>query len=99
MCPRIAAAAALGGYRRPMDQREELIVVETDRYRITGVLNMPRDGYRSRLTDYLNASERAFVALTDVELEPLDGRGEPEHHDFLALSLNHVVLAMPATEN
>ena len=40
-------------------------MVETDRYRITGLLRLPRDGYRSRLTDYLNSSERAFVALTD----------------------------------
>jgi hypothetical protein len=79
-----------------VEQREQRIVVETDRYRISGVLNMPRDGYRSRLTDYLNASERSFVALTDVELRPLDGRGEPEHRDYLALSLSHVVLAMPA---
>jgi hypothetical protein len=81
-----------------VEQREQRIVVETDRYRISGVLNMPRDGYRSRLTDYLNASERSFVALTDVKLEPLDGRGEPEHRDYLALSLSHVVLAMPADD-
>ena len=81
-----------------MEQREQRIVVETDRYRITGVLSMPRDGYRSRLTDYLNASERAFVALTDVELESLDGVGEPVRRDFLALSLSHVVLAMPADD-
>ncbi len=82
-----------------MDQREERILVETDRYRIRGVVSMPRDGYRSRLTDYLNASERTFVALTNVELEHLDRQGEREHHDFLALSLSHIVLAMPTAEN
>jgi Family of unknown function (DUF6812) len=79
-----------------MEQREERIVVETARYRITGLLSMPRDGYRSRLTDYLNASERDFIALTDVELQPLDGSGSGERQPFLALSLSHVVLAMPA---
>ena len=52
-----------------MEHRDERIVVETDRYRISGVLHLPRDGYRSRLTDYLNAAERAFLALTDVELD------------------------------
>ena len=57
-----------------MEHRDERIVVETDRYRITGVLRLPRDGYRSRLTDYLNSSERAFVALTDVELVPVQRR-------------------------
>ncbi len=79
-----------------MEQREERIVVETERYRITGLLRMPRDGYRSRLTDFLNASERAFIALTEVEIEPLDGSGSAKHREFLALSLSHVVLAMPA---
>ena len=78
-----------------MEQREQRIIVETERYRISGVLNMPRDGYRSRLTDFLNASERTFIALTDVELEPLDGSGGAERRGFLALSLSHVVVAMP----
>lgn len=79
---------------RPVEHRDQRILVETDRYRITGVLRLPRDGYRSRLTDYLNSSERAFVALTDVAIAPLDGGGS-ENCPFLAVSLNHVVLAMP----
>jgi hypothetical protein len=79
-----------------MEHRDERIVVETERYRITGVLRLPRDGYRSRLTDYLNSSERAFLALTDVELAPVDGTGQAEHRPFLALSVRHVLLAMPA---
>jgi hypothetical protein len=78
-----------------MEQREQRVVIETDRYRITGMLNMPRDGYRSRLSDYLNAQEQAFVPLTDVNFERLDGRGDIEHRDFLTVSLSHVVLAMP----
>ncbi len=79
-----------------MEQQEKRIIVETPRYRISGVLHMPRDGYRSRLTDYLNASERGFLPLTDVEIAPLNGTGQAEHRPFLALSLAHVVLAMPA---
>ncbi len=81
-----------------MDHRDARILIETDRYRISGVLRLPRDGYRSRLTDYLNASERAFLALTDVDLTRLDGSPRIEHRDFLALSLRHIVLAMPADE-
>ncbi|HUA48579.1 MAG TPA: hypothetical protein VMA77_25330 [Solirubrobacteraceae bacterium] len=80
-----------------MEHRDERIVVETDRYRISGVLRLPRDGYRSRLTDYLNSSERVFVALTDVELVPVNG-GEPQRRPFMAVSLNHVVLVMPDGE-
>jgi hypothetical protein len=82
-----------------MEHRDERIIVETDRYRISGMLHLPRDGYRSRLTDYLNASERTFLALTDVEISPLDGNGGPNRRPFMVLSLHHVVLAMPAEEN
>jgi hypothetical protein len=78
-----------------MEHRDERVVVETDRYRITGTLHLPRDGYRSRLTDYLNAAERSFLALTDVEIGPIDG-GPTENLPFLALAVSHVVLAMPA---
>jgi hypothetical protein len=79
-----------------VDQRDERIIVETDRHRITGRLRLPADGYRSRLTDYLNASERLFLALTDVEVTNLEGPARVEKRDFIALSLRHVVLAMPA---
>ncbi len=77
-----------------MDQRYERVLIETDRHRITGRLNLPREGYRSRLTDYLNSAERAFLALTDVEITPLDG-GTPESRPFLALSVRHVVMVVP----
>ena len=82
-----------------MEQREERIIIETDRHRITGRLRLPVDGYRSRLTDYLNASERSFLALTDVEVTTLQGGVRVEKRPFLALSLRHIVLAMPADED
>lgn len=77
-----------------VEHRDERILIETDRYRITGLLRLPRDGYRSRLTDYLNSSDRMFLALTDVELVPFDG-SEAQRRTFLTVSLSHVVLAMP----
>ena len=70
--------------------------METSSHRITGVLRLPRDGYRSRLTDYLNASERTFLPLTNVEIVALDGSREVERRAFIALSINQIVLAMPA---
>ena len=79
-----------------MDHRDEQIVVETERYRITGFLRLPRDGYRSRLTDYLNSPGRAFVPLTDAEITPLEGGGAVQRQPFLALSVAHIVVAMPA---
>jgi hypothetical protein len=77
-----------------MDSRNERVLIETDRYRIVGDLTLPRDGYRSRMTDFLNAAERDFIALTAVNLQPLDGGDEVEL-EFLAVSRRHVVLAMP----
>jgi hypothetical protein len=82
-----------------VEQRDERIIIETDRHRITGLLRLPADGYRSRLTDYLNASERVFLALTDVEVTNIDGPDRPERREFVALSLRHIVLAMPAGED
>jgi hypothetical protein len=82
-----------------MDHREQRVVVETDHYRITGTLRTPRDGYRSRLTDFLNAAERTFIALTDVQLEPRGGVGRREQRDYIAVSLSKIVLAMPANGN
>ena len=81
-----------------MEQRTERIIVETDRHRIVGQVLLPADGYRSRLTDYLNASEREFLALTDVEVSTLEGSPRIERRDFIALSMRHIVLAMPADD-
>ena len=38
-----------------MDQRHERILIETNRHRIAGTLTLARDGYRSRVSDLLNA--------------------------------------------
>jgi hypothetical protein len=81
-----------------VDQRLTKIVAETGRYRITGMLRLPPEGYRSRLSDYLNAPERAFLSLTDVALAPLDGDGPIQHLPFMALSVAHVVLVTHADD-
>lgn len=84
---------------RVMEHRDERIVLETQRHRITGTLQLPRDGYRSRLTDYLNAAERAFLALTDVEIDALDAATMTERRPFVAVSTSQIVLAMPAEDS
>ena len=72
------------------EERRERIRVETPRHRIEGLLMLARDGYRSRVSDMLNASERDFLTLTDVTLQPLDG-GPVERHAFLAVARAHIV--------
>jgi hypothetical protein len=78
-----------------MSQREERVVVETERYRFTGTVHLSTEGYRSRLTDHLNAGEHEFIALTDVEIVPLDGAppAEPSRHGYVALGRRHIVFA------
>jgi hypothetical protein len=72
------------------EERRERIRLETPRHLIEGSLMLARDGYRSRVSDMLNASERDFLALTDVTLTPLDG-GPSEQHTFLAVARAHIV--------
>lgn len=78
-----------------MEHRSEKIVLETDRYRIAGTMTLPKAGYRSRLSDFLNQGDVEFLPLTDVEIAPLDG-GEAESQEFLAVSLRHISIIHPA---
>lgn len=82
---------------RSMDHRRERIRIETERLRIEGFLTLARDGYRSRVSDLLNASERDFLTLTEVTVAPLDG-GPVELHPYLTLARRHIVFAVAATE-
>ena len=77
--------------------RLQEVVLETERHRVRGSVTLSRDGYRSRISDLLNATERDFIALTDATVEHVDGSGEREAHPFLAVSRRHVVLASPVT--
>ncbi len=77
-----------------MNFRRERVRIETARHEIEGTLQLPHEGYRSRTTDFLNAHEREFLALTDVDVTWLDGSREPERHEFLALAVRHVVLVV-----
>ncbi len=80
-----------------IDHRRERIRVETERHRIEGFITLARDGYRSRVSDVLNASERDFVTLTEVTVAPLEG-GPVELHPYLSLARRHIVFAVSAAE-
>ena len=70
------------------------VQLETTQHRISGTLQLPTEGYRSRLTDYLNAREGEFLAVTDARIEPLaGGREDVRQAEFLAVACRQVVLA------
>jgi hypothetical protein len=77
-----------------MHYRHERVRIETQRHEIEGTVQLPNEGFRSRTTDFLNAHERDFLALTDVELTWLEGSREPEHHAYLALAVRHIVVVL-----
>jgi Family of unknown function (DUF6812) len=77
-----------------METRIERIVLQTDRHRIVGDVTLPREGYRSRLSDYLNRGDLDFIPIVNAELTPLNG-DPPETRDFVAVARTHVQLAYP----
>ena len=86
------------GESRGWTTASERIRIETERHRIEGILTLARDGYRSRVSDVLNASERDFITLTDVTVSPLEG-GPVELHAYLSLARRHIVFAVAAGED
>jgi hypothetical protein len=78
-----------------VEHRRQRILLETERHRIRGTVHLSRDGYRSRITDLLNASERDFLPLTDATVEALDGGEGPQTHAFMAVQRSHVVFVVP----
>src|SRR5438105_3211906 len=83
---------------RALDLRHEDIILETDRYRIEGKLTLPREGYRSRLSDYLNQRDREFFAINDVTVTALDAPEVTRHASFLMVARRHVRLVALAAE-
>ena len=79
---------------RRVHHRYERISIDTPRHRIVGVATLASDGYRSRLSDLLNAPEREFIALTDATVMSLDGTHEVTNHAFIAVHRAHVVFAV-----
>ena len=78
----------------PMQFRHERVRIETARHEIEGTLQLPQEGFRSRLTDFLNTQGDDFLPLTDAEVTWLDGSRAPERHEYLALATRHVVLVV-----
>lgn len=74
-------------------------MLETDRYRIAGKLTLPREGFRSRLSDYVNQRDREFFSLAEATITSLDDPGETRGTSFLMVARRHVrVISLAAEE-
>ncbi len=81
-----------------MDLRYESVVVETDRYRIDGKLALPREGYRSRLSDYVNKSDRDFFPIVEATVISLDGTSATQEIAFALVARPHVRMIIPSEQ-
>ena len=70
-------------------------MVETDRYRVEGELTLPREGYRSRVSDHINRRDQEFFTLQDARLTALDGSGLEWTAPVLMLARRHIRLVVP----
>ena len=82
----------------PGEVRLERVVVETDRYRVEGDVRLPQEGYRSRISDYINRPEQEFITLINVELRSIDGSGRDWDTPVLMLARRHIRLIVPTSE-
>jgi hypothetical protein len=80
-----------------LDLRLEHITLETDRWRIEGNLTLPAEGYRSRLSDYVNQPDREFFSIQDATLTALDPPGEVQQVAFLMVARRHIRLIAPGS--
>ena len=95
-----SAAGPAATIRPALDLREEQVVLETDRYRISGTLTLPREGYRSRLSDYVNQRDREFFTLSEATVTALDAPEVTRNASFLMVARAHVrIVALAAEES
>jgi hypothetical protein len=80
------------------DLRRERIIFETERHRIEGSLTLPREGYRSRLSDYLNQRDREFFPVEDAVLSGHDRPEDTRSVPFLMVARAHIRLVVPVEE-
>jgi hypothetical protein len=70
------------------------VVVEIERNRIQGALHLPAEGYRSRLSDYMNQREAEFLPMSDCTIPTLETDQE-RRVEFLLVARRHVRLIAP----
>jgi hypothetical protein len=80
-----------------VDTRVLRVILETDRHRIVGDLTLPREGYRSRLSDYVNQRDREFFSIQDATMTALDPPNDVQERPFVMVARRHIRLIAPTT--
>ena len=82
-----------------MDLRRARVVVETDRYRVEGEMTLPKEGYRSRLSDHVNRRDQEFFTIQNAKLIALDGSERDWDAPVIMLARRHIRLVVPDDED
>lgn len=82
-----------------METRTERIVLETPSHTIVGDLTLPREGYRSRLSDFLNRGDVGFIPLVNAQITARGNGSDAINRRFIAVARDHVQLAYPDSED
>ena len=77
-----------------MHYRRLRVRLETDRHVVVGTLQLPNEGYRSRMTDFLNAHDSDFLPVTEAQLTWIGTDRPAEEHDYVAVSVRQIVLGV-----
>jgi len=77
-----------------MHYRRLRVRLETERHVIEGTLQLPNEGYRSRMTDFLNSHDSDFLPVTDARIRERGTDGPGERHEYLAVSVRHIALGV-----
>ena len=77
-----------------MHFRRLRVRLETERHAVEGTLQLPSEGYRSRMTDFLNSHDSDFLPITDAQITWPGEERPTEHHEYLAVSVRHIVLGV-----
>lgn len=79
-----------------VDRPRERVLIETPRYRIEGEFMLPPpEGYRSRLSDFLNDESREFLIVLNTRMSRLDAPDEITEAAVMMLHRSHINLIIP----
>ena len=58
-------------------------------------MTLPKEGYRSRLSDHINRRDQEFFTIQDAKLSALDGSGRDWSAPVIMLAREHIRLVVP----
>jgi hypothetical protein len=62
-------------------------------------MTLPKEGYRSRVSDHVNRRDQEFFTLVDCTLSPLDSGDPAWEAPVLMLARQHIRLIVPVSES